>query len=362
MSGLCCRALRVPGVARSTTVRHHFIEYRSSVALAACGVLIASILVVVGPGLGGDGTGPARAVAADIESRLKGLALSVEGRAHRLAQSPDFVRVIHDLDQPARALTPMDLGFRPQQDEWIALSRIDAGSHREDALWQTPALPGPLVPLGTYVRLTTGGLWVVTAIDVEANRQPALARVRLRVGRRIDFEAPSRALARAGISARVVARSVATTIVAAPTSAGGAEAMISIDPMSGLFLAARLPMRRWPWIELGLLVAGVWTAAGVLAARRIEMGHPSTAPAPTKSAVRDGRARASNVELALLFDEFLDMRNRCGDVGGGPSFEEFARSLQRQRATMMAGGGPRAVSFYVAFVDGHAVVRARSAG
>lgn len=349
-------------MARSTTVRQRFIEYRASVALAACGLLIASILVTAGPDFGGDRAGPARAVAADIETRIRELAPSVEGRAQTLAESPGLVRVIHGLDQPARDLTPSDLGFRAQQDEWIALCRIDAGSQREDPLWQTPALPGPMIPPGTHVRLTAGGLWVATAIDVEANRQPALARGRLRVGHRIDLEASLRALARAGISARVVEQSVAIAIAAVPTSAGRSEAMIPIDRTNGLFLAARLPIRRWPWIVLGLFVASVWSAAAVLAAHRIETGLPTTAPAPTNSAARDARAGASNVEFAPLFDEFLDMRSRCGDVGDVPSFDEFAQSLQHQRATMMARGRWRAVSFHVAFVDGHAVVRARTAG
>jgi len=171
--------------------------------------------------------------------------------------------------------------------------------------------------------------------------------------------APSPRVSEVVKSAGLIGRCVEYRASAALAACGAliATVLVAAGPRIGSDGAS--PIRSWPWIALGVFVAGVWGAAAVLAARRIEAARATSAPAPPPSSPRDVTTDASNVDFAPLFIEFLDMRSRCGDAGAAPTFEEFTRSLELRRAAMLARDRSRAVSFHVAFVDGHAVVRAR---
>jgi hypothetical protein len=88
---------------------------------------------------------------------------------------------------------------------------------------------------------------------------------------------------------------------------------------------------------------------------------PSTR-VPTQAAVKVVPAKPSvppdEVHFQDVFHEFLAVRERCGEVGDGLSFEKFAGKLRKNRDQLVKKYGCRTVRFQVYVKDGRAALKA----
>ena len=105
-------------------------RYRSSIALAGSGLLIAIFLIAKGPTLGDKGAGSLRAAVETLDTKQRELAAAVEARATTLGQLPRLAWAVATDEETVRDLTTDELGFRAQAGEMIALAQIDKASGR----------------------------------------------------------------------------------------------------------------------------------------------------------------------------------------------------------------------------------------
>lgn len=81
--------------------------------------------------------------------------------------------------------------------------------------------------------------------------------------------------------------------------------------------------------------------------------------------VNDGKTNENAIrgvsgDLETLFDEFMDMRTRCGDRSKPPALHDFINSLEERGTKMKEAHAASDVLFQIVFIDGRAMVRARA--
>jgi hypothetical protein len=404
-----------------TSSEYRVGRYRFSIALAASGLLISVFLIVRGPKLGDKGAGAARAVAADLDSRPREVAPGVEARALTLAQLPRLSWAVATDEETVRDLTPDELGFRTQAGEMIALAQIDKASGRATTLLRVPAsatLQAPMASNGPRLLIAGNELLVASVVAVEPRERADQIRGALIVARRLEVEGASDRLIRAGIAARLLTPDgAAAVLTVVPALEHQPVVVVPIGAPGSLSLEARLPRPRTGlWIAVAIFVLLIWGTAAALAARRADtvaaglalpgmtLPLPDNLPSDTTpmldlithernlTASSNGHRNghnghhgaaassiveivsgpmtlgiphtdplpASTADLQALFREFTDLRRRCGDRSPAPSFEQFARSLHQRRSELLEAHTGTDVSFQIVFIDGRAVVRAKT--
>jgi hypothetical protein len=247
-------------------------RYRSSIALAGSGLLIAIFLIAKGPTLGDKGTGPLRAAAEGLDTKQRELAAAVEARATTLAQLPRLAWAVATDEETVRDLTTDELGFRTQPGEMIALAQIDKASGRAVTLLHAPptaTLGAPLTAAGAHAIIVGGELLVARVVAVEPRERTDAVTGALVVARKLDVSGAADQLIRAGIAARIVTSDGSATLTEVPALARQPEITISIGASSGMSLVARLPSRKGGvWIALGIFVLLIWGGAAAMAARQ----------------------------------------------------------------------------------------------
>ena len=247
-------------------------RYRSSIALAGSGLLIAIFLIAKGPTLGDKGAGSLRAAVETLDTKQRELAAAVEARATTLGQLPRLAWAVATDEETVRDLTTDELGFRAQAGEMIALAQIDKASGRVVTLLHAPptaVLGAPLTKPGAHAIVVGGELLVAWVVAVEPRERADAVTGALVVARKLDVSGAADQLIRAGIAARAVTSDGSATLTEVPALARQPETIIPIGTSSGMSLAARLPGRRsGVWIALGIFVLLIWGGAAALAARQ----------------------------------------------------------------------------------------------
>ena len=395
-------------------------RYRSSIALAGSGLLIAIFLIAKGPTLGDKGAGPLRTAAERLDIKQRELAAAVEARATTLAQLPRLSWAVATDEETVRDLTTDELGFRTQPGEVIALAQIDKKSGHSVTLLHAPpaaALWTPSAP-GLHAIVVGGELLIASVAAVEPRERADAVAGALVVARRLDVAAAADQLIRAGIAARIITADGSATLTEVPALAREPETIIPIGTSSGMRLAGRLPgHKRGVWVALAFFVLLIWGGAAALAARRaglrgvglplvstngVAPGNfvPDTTPmldmlvaqrnitasssngfhvngangvngaavspvveivsGPVAVGVPHSEAiPASKADFPALFREFMDLRKRCGDRSKAPSYDEFFKLLDKRRREMVETRSATEVMFQIVFIDGRAVVRAK---
>jgi len=59
-----------------------------------------------------------------------------------------------------------------------------------------------------------------------------------------------------------------------------------------------------------------------------------------------------------VYDQFIELKAKCGEATGGVSFQKFADKLRRNRDELMAKTGCKRVRFTVYVKDGKATLKA----
>ncbi|HET6148977.1 MAG TPA: MXAN_5187 C-terminal domain-containing protein [Polyangia bacterium] len=360
-------------------------------------------------------------MAADLDIRQRELAAAVEARALTLAQLPRLSWAVATDEETVRDLTPDELGFRAQPGEMIAVAQIDKASGRAATLLRVPATTALQAPMDSNGPrwLTSGNdLLVASVVAIEPREHADAIRGALIVARRLDVEAASDQLIRAGIAARLLTPDgAAAMLTVVPALERQPPLLVPIGAPGGLRLEARLPRpRTGMWIAVAIFVLLIWGTAAAVAARRADaaaaglrlpgMTLPPPADEPSddttpmhdliihernrtasSNGYHDGQIgaavapvvevvsgpmtlgvahseahRASSADLHALFREFIDLRQRCGDHSQAPSYEQFTQSLQQRRAELLEAHAGTDVSFQIVFIDGRAVVRAKAVG
>ena len=396
-------------------------RYRSSIALAGSGLLIAIFLIAKGPTLGDKGAAPLRAAAENLDTKARELAAAVEARATTLAQLPRLSWAVATDEETVRDLTTDELGFRAQPGEVIALAQIDKKSGQAVTLLHAPptaALAVPSAP-GVHALVVGGELLVASVATVEPRERTDAVRGALVVARRLEVAAAADQLIRAGIAARILTADGSATLTEVPALAHEPETIIPIGATGTMRLGGRLPgHKRGVWVALAFFVLAIWGGAAALAARR---GGLRGAETPTSLPHKNGLAPvtyppdttpmadlvvhqrnltassngfhangvngahgalvspvveivsgpvavgiphteavpASSADFPALFREFMDLRKRCGDRSAAPSYDEFFKLLEKRRSEMLATRSASDVMFQIVFIDGRAVVRAK---
>ncbi len=392
-------------------------RYRSSIALAGSGLLIAVFLIVRGPTLGDKGAGPLRAAADNLDTKQRELAAAVEARATTLAQLPRLSWAVATDEETVRDLTTDELGFRAQAGEMIALAQIDKKTGHVVTLLHAPAtatLGTPLTTPGAHAIVVGGELLIASVAAVEPRERVDAVSGALVVARRLDVTGAADQLIRAGIAARVITADGSATLTEVPALAREAETIVPIGAASTMRLAGRLPgHKRSVWVVLAVFVLLIWGGAAALAARhgtlrvrlplpRMNGLPPPNGYLPDTTPVLDlviaerninassngfhangvnGAAvsavveivsgpvavgvphteptPASSADFPALFREFMDLRKRCGDRSKAPSYDEFFGLLHKRRREMLETRSASEVMFQIVFIDGRAVVRAK---
>jgi hypothetical protein len=393
-------------------------RFRSSIALAGSGLLIAIFLIAKGPTLGDKGAGPLRAAAENLDTKQRELAAAVEARATTLAQLPRLSWAVATDEETVRDLTTDELGFRAQPGEVIALAQINKKSGHAVTLLHAPptaALATPSTP-GIHALVAGGELLVASVAAVEPRERADAVTGALVVARRLEVVTAADQLIRAGIAARIITADGSATLTEVPALAHEPEAVIPIGTSGTMQLAGRLPgHKRGVWVALSFFVLLIWGGAAALAARRgglraalplasqngvAPVAYPSdTTPmldlvvnqrnitassngfhangvngvhgaavspvveivsGPVSVGVPHSEAvPASSADFPALFREFMDLRKRCGDRSTAPSYDEFFKLLEKRRSEMLATHSASEVMFQIVFIDGRAVVRAK---
>jgi hypothetical protein len=246
-------------------------RFRSSIALASSGFLIAIFLIAKGPTLGDKGAGPLRAAAESLDTKQRELAAAVEARASTLAQLPRLSWAVATDEETVRDLTTDELGFRAQPGEVIALAQIDKKTGHAVTLLHAPpaaALWTPSAP-GMHAIVVGGELLVASVATVEPRERADAVTGALVVARRLDVAAAADQLIRAGIAARLITAEGSATLTEVPALAREPEIIVPIGTSSGMQLAGRLPgHKRGVWVALAFFVLLIWGGAAALAARR----------------------------------------------------------------------------------------------
>ena len=256
-------------------------RFRSSIALAGSGLLIAIFLIAKGPTLGDKGAGPLRTAAESLDIKQRELAAAVEARASTLAQLPRLAWAVATDEETVRDLTTDELGFRTQPGEVIALAQIDKKSGHTVTLLHAPPAAVLKVPSspGLHAIVVGGELLIASVAAVEPRERADAVTGALVVARRLDVTAASDQLIRAGIAARIITTDGSATLTEVPALAREPETILPIGTSSGMQLGGRLPgHKRGVWVALSFFVLLIWGGAAGLAARRGALRGPGLPP------------------------------------------------------------------------------------
>jgi hypothetical protein len=386
------------------------VERRSSLALIALGLLGTLIWI----GVLARGSAPAGgpgAVAADVDASIRETAAAVRARADTLAQMPRLSWAVATDEATVRNLTADELAFRPQADEHIEIAQIARKDGQVRTLLHLSAearIALPMSSLGSHLLIRNDKLHVVDVVGVAPHERSDELRGAVAVSRALDLTAVVRRLDAAGIGARIRTADGSLQLGAVALGEGQGSAARIMSPAAAGATLAISGGRRPAVLRFGLFVVfALMVGGGAVLWRRApppppwRAARPSSGDTPTpvvdpeatpmsrvfeeSGALESGpfRRRAPAMptqsgslpsslfrgeepasgeggpvpeEYRALFEEYVDLRRRCGESVDDLDCNRFAEVLQQQRQHLIRKLAVRDVSFRLAFDNGKAVI------